>query len=61
LEKREQFVPHWSPVGWEEVLRVRAYFEPWNEIPALHIDAVEDFERNLARVLDWILSSGEAR
>ncbi|MGD9049023.1 MAG: AAA family ATPase [Anaerolineae bacterium] len=61
METREQSVPHWSPVGWDAILTIRAYFEPWNEISALHLDAVEDFQRNLSRSLDWILNNDVAQ
>lgn len=54
LEKREQLVPHWSPVGWDEVARVRGIFEPWTDESALRLDAADDFVSNLSRALDWI-------
>jgi predicted kinase len=61
LEKRKQYVPHWSPVGWDEVLKIRAYFEPWEDNSALHLDATDDFSLNLSRALDWILADDETR
>ncbi len=61
MQNREQYVPHWSPVGWEEVLKIRAYFEPWDENSALHLDAIDNFDQNLSRALDWISEDDEAR
>ena len=54
LKARDQYVPHWTPVGWEEVERVRAYFEPWPQGAALRLDAVQPFDANLERALEWI-------
>jgi predicted kinase len=42
LTAREQFVPNWTPVGWDEVLRVRADFQPWRQGSALELDADEE-------------------
>jgi predicted kinase len=61
MEKREQYVPEWSPVGWDEVLKIRAYFEPWDDKPALHLDAADDFGLNLSQALNWILADDETR
>lgn len=54
---REQFVPHWSPVGWAEVLRLRPLFEPWDASKALALDSVDPFEENLKKALAWVQSS----
>jgi predicted kinase len=54
LEVREQFVPHWSPVGWEEVERIRPIFEPWEMTGALFLDAADDFGANLSKALQWL-------
>lgn len=61
MEKRKQYVPHWSPVGWDEVLKIRAYFEPWDDNSALLLDATDDFGLNLSQALDWILTDDETR
>ena len=58
---REQSVPHWTPVSWEEVKKVRAYYEPWPEGSALHIDAVNEFRINVSDALDWIEVKNGAR
>jgi predicted kinase len=54
LKARDQYVPHWTPVGWEEVERVRSYFEPWPPGVALQLDAAQPFDANLERALEWI-------
>lgn len=54
LEHRQQYVPHWTPVGWDEVERIRATFELWSPEAALHLDAAANFESNLSRALSYI-------
>jgi hypothetical protein len=58
---REHDVLNWPPVGWEEVLKIRAYFEPWDYELALHLDAANDFNSNMSRALEWIDFETEAR
>ena len=48
-------------MGWEEVLKIRAYFEPWDRELALHLDAANDFNSNMSRTLEWIDFETEAR
>jgi predicted kinase len=43
--------PHWSPVGWDEVERLRALFVPWPPGQALAIDCMADAANNVQRVL----------
>lgn len=59
VEVREQFVPHWSPVGWEEVERIRPAFEPWEQTAVLSLDAAEPFAANLSRALQWLNSGAD--
>lgn len=59
LKARDQFVPSWTPVGWEEVEKLSSYFEPWLSGSALHLDAVQDFKINLSRALAWIIGVKE--
>lgn len=54
LEVREQFVPHWSPVGWEEVERIRPTFEPWEKTGVLSLDAADSFATNVSKALLWL-------
>jgi predicted kinase len=61
MENRELYVPNWTPVGWDEVEKIRAYFEPWEGISVLHLDAVHDFKTNLSRALEWVDLDSEAR
>jgi len=54
LGDREHYFPNWTPVGWKEVLKIRAYFEPWDRELALHLDAANDLNSNMSRALEWI-------
>jgi predicted kinase len=56
MEKREQNVPDWSPVGWDEVLRLKPDFLPWSERAALFLDAAHEFDKNLAKAIAWVKS-----
>jgi hypothetical protein len=44
LTNREQCVPHWTPVGGEELEKMRAYFGPWLPDSALRLDAGSEFD-----------------
>jgi predicted kinase len=57
LKNRERYVPDWTPAGWEEVERIRSYFEAWQEDSAIGLDALMDFEHNLTLALGWIDSN----
>jgi predicted kinase len=54
LEERVQYTPGWTPPGWEEVERVRTYYQPWPDGEALTLDAVELIEANFARLVDYL-------
>lgn len=56
MQTRTQYVPDWTPVGWEEVLRLRERFEAWHDGQALFLDAVDPIEANFARTVRWIES-----
>ena len=61
MQGREQFHDHWTPVGWEEVERLRAIYEPWPKLTStLEVDAINDPDQNLRKVLTW-LSDGPLR
>jgi hypothetical protein len=47
-------VPGWTPVGWDEVARLRAFYEPWDPATALFVDALNTSAANLARVLAYL-------
>lgn len=53
MEGRVQYVPGWKPVGWDDVLRMRQYYQPWGD-NAITIDSLHGAETNFARVLDGI-------
>jgi predicted kinase len=57
MKKREQYVPHWTPVGWDEVKRIQGEYEAWEAGAALFIDAVNPFRENLERVLERVRRS----
>lgn len=53
---REQNVPDWTPVGWDEVERIQPDFLAWEKGAALFIDSVNDFDTNFAKAITWIQS-----
>lgn len=53
MSSRVQYVPGWKPVGWDDVLRMRQYYQPWDD-NALTIDSLRSSEENIALVLDAI-------
>jgi predicted kinase len=50
LEGRERNIPGWPELQWDDVLKVRGYFEPWLE-SRLVIDSVESLEANREKLL----------
>ena len=58
MQGREQYVPNWTPVGWEAVERLQAMYEPWNPETTLFVDSLNNFEDNLILVIDWIRIGG---
>lgn len=56
MDSRVQYVPGWKPVGWDDVLRMRQYYQPWDD-NALTIDSLRGSEENFALVLDAIHSA----
>ncbi|HLV37489.1 MAG TPA: ATP-binding protein [Spirillospora sp.] len=56
MKERVQYVPGWKPVGWDDVLRMRQYYQPWNE-NAVVIDSLYPPEENFNIVLDAIQSA----
>lgn len=53
MEDRVQYIPGWAPVGWEDVLRMREYYQPWGD-NALSIDSLFPPEVNFPAVLSYI-------
>ena len=60
MQDRKRYVPNWTPVGWSEVKRMQAVFEPWEPVSVLMVDAVNTLERNLELVLSWVRSGEHA-
>ena len=58
LLARKQYVPDWTPVGWSEVERLRAEFQPWDaQLTHLAVDALNDLEDNFLQVKHFIHGS----
>lgn len=53
MEQRVQYVPGWRPVGWDDVQRMRTYYQPWAN-NALVVDSMVPPEENFAQVLAQI-------
>lgn len=60
MTQRVQYVPGWRPVGWDDVLRMRSYYQPWgaNAVP---IDSLKPPEENVVTVIDAIASATHHR
>ena len=55
MQGRTQYHDYWTPVGWEEVERLKAIYEPWpTSIPVLQIDAINSPDHNFREVLTWL-------
>lgn len=54
MRERQRYVPNWTPVGWSDVERLQAYFEPWDPDTTLFLDTLEPVADNLARAVTWI-------
>jgi predicted kinase len=61
MKNRMLYVPNWTPVGWEDVKRLRAYFEPWDAATTLFVDSLKSAEENLEPALDWIIKPSRDR
>lgn len=53
LKTREQNIPDWTPVGWDEVQRLQPEYLPWEKSTTLFLDAVDPFNENLVKAIDW--------
>lgn len=54
MQARVQYVPDWTPVGWDEVKRLEAGFEDWASGTALYLDACCAVEDNFSAVVQWV-------
>jgi predicted kinase len=53
MTDRVHYVPGWKPVGWNDVERMKEYYQPWNN-NALFLDSVNPPEVNLPLALEHI-------
>lgn len=53
MNNRVQYVPNWVPATWEDVQRMRGYYQPWGD-SALFIDSMQRPDDNINRVLEHI-------
>ncbi len=53
LETRPIMVPGWKPATWTESLRVQGYYQEWIQ-PHLTLDAVDPFESNYKKLLNYL-------
>lgn len=57
MEERVQYVPNWKPATWDDVLRMRQYYQPWGN-NALLIDSLRPPEDNFGPVMAHIWTAG---
>jgi predicted kinase len=53
LATRQRGIPGWFELTWEEVERVRAYYEPWQD-ERLVLDMVNPLEENIQAALTYL-------
>jgi predicted kinase len=53
MKHRVQYVPGWRPVGWDDVLRMRDYYQPWND-NATVVDSILPPQANFTKALEAI-------
>lgn len=53
MTDRAQYIPGWRPVGWDDVLRMREYYQPWDD-NAVILDSVNTTQVNFRVALDAI-------
>ena len=56
MNHRVHYVPGWRPVGWDDVERMRGYYQPWRQ-NALSADSLKPPEENFEMVLNHIRSA----
>ncbi len=60
MTDRVQYVPGWKPVGWDDVLRMRQYYQPWNE-NAMMLDSIQPPQENFAMALQGIATATQRK
>ncbi|MGD2162881.1 MAG: ATP-binding protein [Anaerolineales bacterium] len=58
VEKRWIEYPQDDPASWEQVVRQREEYLPWNPADALFVDSAQPQEENTLRVFSYIHKSG---
>ncbi len=53
MTDRVHYVPGWKPVGWNDVLRMREYYQPWND-NALVMDSMHSPDDNYPLLVEHI-------
>ena len=53
MAARTVYVPGWTPVGWEEVERLRGEWEAWTT-PVLELDAINPTEENVEKAAGYL-------
>jgi hypothetical protein len=57
LTGRTRGIPGWPELAWDDVERVRSYFQPWCE-ERLVLDAMDALESNIRQAIAYV-SGGE--
>ena len=55
--RRHAHVPHWSPVGWDEVERFRDIFTTWPPDDTLYLDGMNKLDDNVQKAVAWVEGS----
>jgi predicted kinase len=53
LDSRDRAIPGWPEIDWEEVMRAKAAFEPW-EGERLRVDAMTCVDANIKSVVAYV-------
>lgn len=55
LESRKRNIAGWHEIDWNEVLRVKSYYQPW-ELPILRLDSINNLEDNFIQIASYLNS-----
>lgn len=61
VEQRIRNHPQDNPATWEQIIRQREDFRRWDQSHALFLDAVNSFEENKSKILEYIRGQGETK
>lgn len=59
LENRQRGIPDWHGLDWAEVVRVAAYYVPWQE-RRLILDTVDPLDTNIAAAVGYLTGGDTA-